>query len=165
MVPVVESEIAPRTSLLDRVPTWLLAGTAAVAWAVSLSHAHLDSRFSLDLRVYRAAAKSLLGGHNPYHVHFTLYRLPFTYPPAALLAVSPFALGSAHLVEALWWVVNALGVTFLLYLAITAALDLPKSQAVWLSIVFAPIASFVFEPLRANTAYGQINVVLLLLVV
>jgi alpha-1,2-mannosyltransferase len=162
---VAEREIAPFASSLARVPTWLLAGAAALAWTASITYAHLGSRFSLDLRVYRAAAKSLFGGHDPYHLRFTEFHLPFTYPPAALLALSPFSLGSVHLIETLWWLINALAVTVVLYLGVRTALDLPRQRSFWFALVFAPLLSLAFEPLRANAAYGQINLVLLLFVV
>jgi alpha-1,2-mannosyltransferase len=162
---VIEREIAPLMRSLVRVPLWLLAGGAVIAWTAWISYANLGGRFSLDLRVYRAAAKSLIGGHDPYHLRFTHFHLPFTYPPAALLTFSPFSLGSVHLIEALWWVINALAVSVILYLGIRVALELPRQRSFWLAVAFAPLLSRAFEPLRANTSYGQINLVLLLLVV
>jgi alpha-1,2-mannosyltransferase len=115
--------------------------------------------------VYRAAAHSLIAGHNPYHQDFTGYHLPFTYPPAALLAFSPFTLGSVHIIETLWWLINAMAVTAILYLGVFSSLNLSRPKSLWIAILFAPLLSLVFEPLRTNTSYGQINVVLLLLVV
>ena len=162
---MVEREVAPFARPLVRVPLRLVAGVAVVAWAASVNYANLGSRFSLDLRVYRAAAASLLHGRNPYHLYFTNYHLPFTYPPAALLAFSPFSLSSVHLVESLWWVINALAVVVILYLGIRTALHFPRPRAFWIALASAPILNLVFEPLRANVTYGQINVVLLLLVV
>lgn len=162
---VVEGEVASFTRRLVRVPRYLWAGTAAITWAVALGYAHLGSRFSLDLRVYRAASKSLFGGHNPYQLCFTHYHLPFTYPPGALLALSPFSLGPVRLIEALWWTVNALAVVVILYISVRTALELARELAFWLALVLAPVLSQVFEPLRSNTTYGQINVVLLLFVV
>jgi alpha-1,2-mannosyltransferase len=162
---VAEGNVAPFTRRLARVPRYLLVGTSAGAWTVSLAYAHLGSRFSLDLRVYRAASKSLFSGHNPYQLHFTIYHLPFTYPPGALLVFSPFSLGSVHLIEALWWMISALAVVVILYIGVRAALELPRALAFWLAFVFAPVLSLVFEPLRSNTTYGQINVELLLFVV
>jgi alpha-1,2-mannosyltransferase len=155
----------PFARVLARVPLWLMASAAVLAWTASITYADLGSRFSLDLRVYRAAAKSLVAGHNPYQLFFTHSHLAFTYPPAALLAFSPFSVGSVQLVEALWWFVNALALVAILYLGVSRALRLTGSQSLWIALVFAPILSLVFEPLRTNTTYGQINMVLLLLVV
>jgi alpha-1,2-mannosyltransferase len=165
MARVIEREVAPFARWLLRVPLWFMAVIAVVAWTASIIYADLGSRFSLDFRVYRAAAKSLLAGHNPYHLYFTSYHLPFTYPPAALLGFSPFSLGSVHLIEALWWLVNAFAVVSILYLGVRTALDLPRQRSFWIALLFAPILSFAFEPLRTNTTYGQVNAVLLLLVV
>jgi alpha-1,2-mannosyltransferase len=142
-----------------------MAGSAVLAWTASISYADLGSRFSLDLRVYRAAAKSLVAGHNPYQLFFTGYHLAFTYPPAALLALTPFSLGSVQLVEGLWWFLNSLVLAVILYLGIRSTLGLTRSRSFWTALVFAPTLSLAFEPLRTNTSYGQINMVLLLLVV
>ncbi len=160
-----ESAGAPIVRAPHRVPLWVLVGVASVAWTVAVTYADLGSRFSLDLRVYRAAAQSVLAGHDPYQPHFTSYHLPFTYPPTALFALSPLSLGSIHLVEALWWSVNALALVVILYLGIRTALEIPKARSLWIALAFAPIVGLAFEPLRSNTTYGQINVVLLLLVV
>ncbi len=156
---------APIGRALHRVPLWALAGVALMAWTAAVAYADLGSRFSLDLRVYRAAAKSVLAGRDPYQLHFTSYHLPFTYPPAALLALSPLSLGSVHVVEALWWCVNALAVVAILYLGVRTALGIPKARSLCGAVAFAPIAGFAFEPLRSTTTYGQINIVLLFLVV
>ncbi len=155
----------PIVRALHRVPVWALAGVALVAWTAAVAYADLGSRFSLDLRVYRAAAKSLLAGHDPYQLQFTSYHLPFTYPPAALFALSPLSFGSVHLVEALWWCVNALALVAILYLGVRTALEMPKARSLWIALAFGPIIGLAFEPLRSNTTYGQINIVLLLLVV
>src|ERR1700733_3541819 len=153
------------TVWLRRLPLVFVVGTAVVAWTAYGIYAHLGSRFSLDLRVYRAAAHSLIAGRNPYHLYFTGYHLPFTYPPAALLAFSPFTLGSVLIIETLWWLINAVAVTAILYLGISSSLNLSRPRSLWIAILFAPLLCLIFEPLRTNTSYGQINVVLLLLVV
>ena len=165
MNPVLDPDDSPLTAWLHRLPLLLVVGTAVVAWTAYGMYAHLGTRFSLDLRVYRAAAHSLIAGHNPYHQYFTGYHLPFTYPPAALLAFSPFTMGSVHIIEILWWLINAIAVTAILYLGISSSLNLSRTKSLGIAILFAPLLSLIFEPLRTNTSYGQINVVLLLLVV
>ena len=160
-----ESAGVPMTRALARIPLCALAGIALVAWTASVTYADLGSRFSLDLRVYRAATKSLLAGHDPYQLRFTSYHLHFTYPPAALFALSPLSFGSIHVVEALWWCINALALVAILYLGVRTALEIPKARSWWIAVAFAPIVELAFEPLRSNTTYGQINIVLLLLVV
>ena len=165
MNPVLDPDDSPLTAWLHRLPLLFLVGGAVVAWTAYGIYAHLGTRFSLDLRVYRAAASSLIAGRNPYHQYFTGYHLPFTYPPAALFAFSPFTLGSVHIIEALWWLINGMAVTAILYLGISSSLHLSRTKSLWIAILFAPLLSLAFEPLRTNTSYGQINVVLLLLVV
>lgn len=149
---------------MQRVPTWALAWASAIPWAGYLIYARLGSRFSLDLRVYRAAATSLLAGHNPYHGIFTGHHLPFTYPPVALLVLAPLSFGSVHLVEALWWLINGAAMVAILAIAISANFTLSRTRTLAIAVFFTPILSLVFEPVRTNTNYGQINALLFLMV-
>jgi alpha-1,2-mannosyltransferase len=149
---------------MQRVPTWAIACASTAPWAGYMIYARLGSRFSLDLRVYRAAAASLLAGHNPYHGIFTGHHLPFTYPPVALLVLAPLSFGSVHLVEALWWLINAAAMVAILSIAISANFALTKKRTVAIALFITPILSLVFEPVRTNTNYGQINALLFLMV-
>jgi alpha-1,2-mannosyltransferase len=155
------SEVTSLARMLRGVPGWSLATASIVLWTGYIWYAKLASRFSLDLRVYRSAALSLLKGHDPYHLLFTGYHLPFTYPPFALLVLTPLTRGSVHLVEALWWIVNALATVLILTIAFASALPVRKSRALMLAVLLTPVLSLLFEPARSNTNYGQINALLL----
>jgi alpha-1,2-mannosyltransferase len=149
---------------LEAVPALLYVALAIPIWIGYCVYAHLGSRFSLDLRVYRAATNAFLAGHNPFALHFTSYRLPFTYPPFALLPLSVVAHGNIQVIETLWWFANLCATVSVLYLGLSRTLKLPGLRALLVSLSVAPIVSLMFEPLRSNTNYGQINMFLLLLV-
>jgi alpha-1,2-mannosyltransferase len=152
------------TRKVEGIPTWALAAWSSALWAAAIAYAHLGSRFSLDLRVYREATSSLIHGHDPYLLSFTSSHLPFTYPPFALLVLAPFSAGSVHLVEAVWWCVNAAAMTAVVSLAVARVFALPRWRAAAIALVATPVLNLAFEPLRSNTNYGQINGVLFLLV-
>jgi alpha-1,2-mannosyltransferase len=61
--------------------------------------------------------------------------------------------------------VDAFALVAILYLAIRTALHPPRRRSLWIALLMAPIMNLAFEPLRANTTYGQINIVLLLVVI
>jgi alpha-1,2-mannosyltransferase len=154
-----------RVAALDAGSTWLLAA-AVVAWAfIGFYLAHWGARWALDLRVYRAAGASLYHHGAPYASTFTPDRLPFTYPPFALLVLGPLSLGPLGLMKALWWLLNQIALIGLLYLVIVAALRVPRRTAVLLAAVGGAVATLALEPLRSNLDYGQINLLLMGLVV
>jgi alpha-1,2-mannosyltransferase len=144
---------------------WVL-GAAVVAWAfVGFYLAHWGAGWALDLRVYRAAGHSLYHHGAPYSSLFTANRLPFTYPPFALLLLSPLSLGPVALVKALWWLGNALALIGLLYFVIVTALGVTRRTALLVAAAGAAVGTLALEPLRSNLDYGQINLLLMALVV
>jgi len=146
------------------VAAWLVAG--ATAWAlVGVYLGHFGVHWALDLRVYRDAGRSLYDGMNPYATRFTGGGLPFTYPPFGLLVLSPLALWSLGGVEVLWWALNEAALVVLVSLVCVRALDLGARRAVAVGAVVAAVGSLALEPLRSNFDYGQLNVLLMLLVV
>jgi len=142
----------------------LLWGAAAGFWAVLVKYASLGSRFSLDLRVYRSASRAFFSGHSPYAETFTIHHLLYTYPPFALLAFAPLSVLPAQATERLWWLFNAGCLVAVIYLTLTRLAAARTSNALVLSLLAAPILAVALEPLRSNTAHGQVNMVLLLCV-
>ena len=136
-----------------------------VTWIGYIVYAQLGSRFSLDLHVYRAATEALWAGHDPLLLHFTQYRLSFTYPPFALFPLTAVAYGNVQLIEALWWFLNLFATVGVVYLGIRYSLLVSIRRAGVVAVAAAPILSLILEPLRSNTNYGQVNMFLLLLVV
>lgn len=155
-----------------------MAAVAAVVWLLSLAYiVHFGSHWFLDLRVYRAAGASLYHGGRPFEEYFTQSHLPFTYPPFALLALSPLSLGPLRLVEMLWWAASSAALVLLLARLLGSArasglgevgpfrlLD-TRAKRLASAALLAGVATLALEPVRSNMDYGQINLILMLLVV
>jgi alpha-1,2-mannosyltransferase len=149
-----------------RTPTPWIAGAAVVVWAVSATYMiHFGTSWHLDLRVYREAGRSLYDGGSPFTQEFTVSRLPFTYTPFALLALSPLALGALGLVESVWWAISAGCLVGAAGLMMMSAFAMPVRRVWALSALLGGVATLALEPVRSNFDYGQINVVLMVLVV
>jgi alpha-1,2-mannosyltransferase len=168
-------------------PTWVVATAAAVVWLVSAGFmVHFGAHWHLDLRVYRSAGHALFHNGQPFKDLFTESHLPFTYPPFALLVLSPLSLGRLGVIEALWWLASSAALVFTLYRLLmvgtgtpqnpgaapanpsapaTAVLGMPKQRALALAALLAAAATLALEPVRSNMDYAQINLILMLLVV
>jgi alpha-1,2-mannosyltransferase len=151
---------------LRSVPTvWI--GVAAIAvWVVSGAITfHFGATWHLDLRVYREAGHALFHGGSPFTVDFTANHLPFTYTPFALLVLSPLSFGPLGLVETGWWMVSAAALVACVALECRAALDLAPARAWAVAGLLGGVASLALEPVRSNFDYGQINLLLMVMIV
>jgi alpha-1,2-mannosyltransferase len=121
-------------------------------------------RHFFDLGVYRGAVRYwLVDGGNLYDFRYQDTEYGFTYPPFAALVMSPLAATAWPVAVAASLVVNATAVTLLLrwyLLPILHRHDWP----VWTPCALAFLAIVVFEPARDTFSYGQVNLVLLVLV-
>jgi alpha-1,2-mannosyltransferase len=170
-------------------PTWVVATAAAVVWLASAGFIiHFGTHWHLDLRVYRSAGHALFHGGSPFTAFYTESHLPFTYPPFALLVLSPLSLGPLGLIEALWWLASSAALVFTLYRLMTvesgpltvdtggvpsepdaaaarSGPGLAKPRALAVAALLGAVATLALEPVRSNMDYAQINVLLMLLVV
>ena len=155
---------------------WLLVIAALVcaAWQL-LGH----TPYRIDIDVYQMGAQAWLHGR-PLYTHGALFHtpiglnLPFTYPPLAAIAFCPFA----------WLQMPAASVAItcttlvLLIVATTIVLSrldvwassrrLPGPawlRRFWLALAVVAAATIWLEPIKSNFAFGQINVVLMTLVI
>jgi alpha-1,2-mannosyltransferase len=159
---------------------WLLLQLAALAalgyagWRVLGS-----SVYRIDIDVYRMGGQAWLDGHPLYSPDVKFHtpiglNLPFTYPPLAAVIFAPFA----------WLGMPAASVTItlitLVLLLVSTMIVLTRldvwttSRAVpgpawlrrwWLAALVVAWATLYWEPIQANFAFGQINVVLMTLVI
>jgi alpha-1,2-mannosyltransferase len=173
---------------------WLDVGPRRVAWrlfqlitlaAFGYSAWRLlgHSPYRIDIDVYRMGGRAWLDGHPLYTADASFHTragadLPFTYPPLAAIVFAPFA----------WLSLPAAGTaittaTLLLLVVSTALLltgldvwpDGPGWAAVtrepvwarrcWLAAAIVAPAVIWLEPIRSNFDFGQINVVLMTLVI
>src|ERR1700730_9043416 len=137
-----------------------------------------STTYRIDIDVYRMGGQAWLDGHPLYSPDVKFHtpiglNLPFTYPPLAAVIFAPFA----------WLGMPAAGVPITL---ITLALLLVSTMIVltrmdvwetsrwvpgpawlrrwWVTVLIAAWAALYLEPIKANFAFGQINVVLMTLV-
>jgi alpha-1,2-mannosyltransferase len=135
------------------VPLVLLA---AVATGIFLATVPLFRHF-FDLGVYRGAVRFwLLDGGDLYAFQYRGTAYGFTYPPFAALALSPLALFSWPVAVAASVLVNAGAVVRLLRWL--------RPRAGWAELALLFLAVLVFEPGRDTFSFGQVNLVLLVLV-
>lgn len=122
-----------------------------------------------DLSVYRQGVIMLLEGHDPYGRPLGIGQLPYTYPPFSLIAFLPLALSSPG-VESM-----AILNTLLLGVVVWAVLrsypragsarfpGITAGQAVLGALIL--VAAQWLQPVTSNTVFGQVNVVLMAMVV
>ncbi len=134
-----------------------------------ISHAEVHWGPFIDYRVYQAGAAAWAHGEDLYDRYFDIgvMDLPFTYPPFAALVFQPFTLlpllpGALLLtavsVALLWYVISRC--------VEAATAHLPGLPAIAPGWVFVAVGvSLVCEPVRQTLYYGQINIVLMGLVV
>jgi alpha-1,2-mannosyltransferase len=154
-----------------------LVTTAAVGYAGWRLLGHTPYRIDID--VYRMGGQAWLDGR-PLYAEDTLFQtpsglnLPFTYPPLAAIVFCPFAwlqLPAASTTITL--------ITFALLIVSTVIVltrldvggrsapvpDPAWARRCWLAAAIVAPATIWFEPIASNFAFGQINVVLMALVI
>ncbi|WP_082959615.1 glycosyltransferase 87 family protein [Mycobacterium sp. E2462] len=168
-----------RHSDSGRVLLWCPMGLLAVAALVVVGwqlFAHTPYRIDID--VYQMGARAWLDGRPLYRgdVLFPTpigLKLPFTYPPLAAIVFSPFA----------WLRMPAasVAITVLTLVLLIASTTLVLSglrvwesstrlagpawlRRLWLAVLLTAAATLWLEPIASNFAFGQINVVLMTLV-
>ena len=155
-----------------------LLTAAALAWAAWRLLGHTPYRIDID--VYRMGGRAWLDGR-PLYADGAMFHtqggldLPFTYPPLAAVAFAPFALLSLHVASV------AITLTTLVLLVVVdddradpagrvAARPAVTGEPAWLrrcwlaAAIVAPAVVYL-EPIRSNFDFGQINVVLMTLVI
>jgi alpha-1,2-mannosyltransferase len=154
-----------------------LLTAAALLWAAWQLLGHTPYRIDID--VYRMGGRAWLDG-NPLYSDGVLFHteagldLPFTYPPLAAIAFAPFALLSLPVASA------AITVTTLLLLVVSTWIVLTRLRVAerwpattgpawrrrcWLAAAIVTPAVLFLEPIQSNFEFGQINVVLMTLVI
>lgn len=154
---------------------WLLttAGLGYVAWQL-FGH----TPYRIDIDVYQMGAQAWMRGRSLYRgdvlFHTPIVDLPFTYPPLAAIVFCPFAwlhmpaasVAITMLTLVLLVVSTVVVLTRLDVWETSAALPGPPwLRRGWLAIVTALAAAVWLEPIASNFAFGQINVVLMTLVI
>jgi alpha-1,2-mannosyltransferase len=151
--------------------SWVRRGGPAIA-AIALvtyvaAYAHWPTlRMQVDLMVYRFAAERLLAGLDLYSTGLTgnHTELLFIYPPFAAICAAPLALLDSVTVQWLWLFGMVAAVAFAVVRMLTAMGMRAGGALVSLAALLIGVIAWL-EPLRLTAELGQINVVLLVLVV
>jgi alpha-1,2-mannosyltransferase len=157
-----------------------LLTVAALVWAGWRLLGHIPYRIDVD--VYRMGGRAWLDGR-PLYADGAMFHtrggldLPFTYPPLAAIAFAPFAwlaLPVASVSITLTTLVLLIASTVLVLTGLnvwaTSSSTAVTSEPAWLrrcwlaAAIVAP-ALIYLEPIRSNFDFGQINVVLMTLVI
>ena len=150
---------------LTRPLRWVVAVLAIVLTAVSASwflrQAHEWPVAGLDGRVYRDAARAFLDRDDIYSGRFQ--GLPFTYPPFALIVFIPLALVPENAATLLMFAASAVALVAVVRWCQDYATR-GRAGSWWLTVALAAPAAVVVEPVRTTFSLGQVNILLLALV-
>jgi len=148
---------------------WLLVAPVVLV-AIGVAGWLTDLELGKDMAVYRSAAIALVHG-DPLYDAMSLpaepswARLPFTYPPVAALLFVPFAI----LPQAVAWGLMGAATVVCLTLVVRVCADAVPERPSWLTpgrtMVLLPLLLLMIEPVWRTLVLGQINVVLMALVV
>ena len=148
------------------VPAWLLLPGLGAFLTSSAAYVQYQRYFpanGLDVGIYRRAAQAFLAGRQVYDLTFTL-DLPYTYPPVTLPLLTPLArLDDAGALHALMGL--SILATFLTVWCSTGLMG-HRGVAGRLGVAGAVTGLALWlEPVSMNLGLGQINALLMLLVV
>jgi alpha-1,2-mannosyltransferase len=153
---------------------------AALVWAGWRLLGHIPYRIDID--VYRMGGRAWLDGR-PLYADGAMFHtrggldLPFTYPPLAAVAFAPFAwlsLDVASVAITLTTLVLLIASTVIVLTGLdvmasssstTVASEPAWLRRCWLAAAIVAPAVIYLEPVRSNFDFGQINVVLMTLVI
>jgi alpha-1,2-mannosyltransferase len=148
-----------------RATSWpyVIAAVAAISAIVYLSV--WERRHGLDLKVYRDAVNSWRSGKSPYLATFTRSRLAFTYPPFALLVLSPLTWASFPITQWLLWTASIAAATGSVVLVLRDR-GVKITQRLWCkAFTWSCVSVIALEPVRSGVDYGQIELILMFIVV
>ncbi|MET0457347.1 MAG: glycosyltransferase 87 family protein [Mycobacterium sp.] len=159
---------------------WRLFQLLTVVAAVRAGRQLLETTpYRIDVDVYRMGGRAWLDGSSLYD-HGVLFHtlggidLPFTYPPLAAVVFSPFAMLSLDAASITITVIT------LVLLIVTAMIVMTRMRVweqstwltgrgwvrrLWLALAIVALATVYLEPVRSNFEFGQVNVVLMALVI
>jgi alpha-1,2-mannosyltransferase len=139
---------------------------ALMAWVASgLFMAWWLHWFSLiDLKVYRAGASAFLHGRDVYLAHPRGSGLLFTYPPFAAIVFAPLAVLPDVGARVAMTLASAAALLFAALTLVRLAGPNWSARSRWTAALAIGAATPLFEPLRDTFRLGQINLVLMALV-
>jgi alpha-1,2-mannosyltransferase len=147
-----EAVLRPRVAAA--VALVALAGHAVVLAIWPAAHTLL-----IDLQVYRAGGQHVLDGQ-PLYAGGVLLDLPFVYPPVAAVLFAPLALLPLPVLKVAWTALELALLAVVARRSARAAGVPPTAAAV---VILVSVATWL-DPVRTTLYLGQINIVLLAVV-
>jgi alpha-1,2-mannosyltransferase len=147
--------LRPRTAIV--VALLALVGHAVVLAIWPDAHTLL-----IDLEVYRAGGRHVLDGQ-PLYTGGVLLDLPFVYPPVAAVLFAPLALLPLPVLKVVWTVLELALLALVAHRCARAVGVPPGSPTVAAVVWLVPVATWL-DPVRTTLYLGQINIVLLAIV-
>jgi alpha-1,2-mannosyltransferase len=152
--------------MAHRTGTWpRRLAVAALVVGVVVYLAAFGRGYGLDLRVYRDSVSTWWNGQNPYLKAFTIHRLPFTYPPFALPVLAPLSWVPFRWSQWIFWIVSIAAGCAAVVIIRGGRPSLRSGSTWWASLGWVCAAVLILEPMRSAIDYGQIEVVLMFLIV
>jgi alpha-1,2-mannosyltransferase len=145
-----------------RVALWILgAGSAGFTLGRALSRA--VSIHQVDFEVYLMGSRQVFKGHL-YSTYLAFPKEPFTYPPVAALLFIPFTLVGRTAAQVVWAVVSAVSLIGFLGCSLKVIGPAWRTSEVILWSLILAFPAMVLNPIGLTFSYGQINILLALLV-
>ncbi|ATD70933.1 MULTISPECIES: glycosyltransferase 87 family protein [Gordonia] len=145
----------------------LLAFILSAAIAIFVLPNHPPAPYRIDFDVYRMGGRVFLDGGDLYGTLPTLgggSYLPFTYPPLAAALFSVFTVVPLGLGQGLFTAVSIACLLVVCRIVVAHLTDRPSTDLWWLATAATTVGLWL-EPVRDTLNFGQINVVLMALVV
>ena len=140
-------ELGPPFVVAVLLLPWVIAHGIAWPWQPS----------TIDLQVYVYAVNDMLAGKDIYATTTPGWNLYFIYPPIAAILMVPLAVGAYWLWQLTW--------TFLLVWAQQSVLKRCGVPRGWVLGLIGVVVVLAVEPIRTTLGYGQVNTMLMALVV
>lgn len=119
--------------------------------------------FQMDLQVFQDAGFAIVSGEPLFDGFHTRSGFAFIYPPFAALLMAPMSVFGAIPLQLAWAAVEALSVAVTIYGGLRLA-RLDKDEAWWWAACLLGISLWI-EPIRNGLFFGQVDIVLVALVV
>jgi alpha-1,2-mannosyltransferase len=168
MGPVGASTATPSRRPLALAPPmlWIIGLSSAAVLAIPCL-LYSANHPEMDFQVYRMGGRHIFGsGLYSSQIEVLGRHLSFTYPPLAALLFWPISHLSVFAGQVLWDAINLVALIALIAVSIAAARSRRLASSDWRTalILLLPVALLLY-PVRSDLALGQINIVLILMIV
>jgi alpha-1,2-mannosyltransferase len=143
--------------LLVEVLPPFVAALLVLPWVISYGKAWPWQPSTIDLQVYVYAVKDMLAGGNIFETTTPFWNLYFIYPPIAAVLMVPLAFGPYVFWQVVW--------TLALVGAQQSVLRRCRVPRGWVLGLLGVAVVLAVEPIRTTLGYGQVNTLLMALVV